>query len=295
MQQPSKNGLSLSRKVKIPILPSFHGKVTRRSLLLSLLPALSLSSCRKFRSDPKKITMRPRVFLEGAAPVPILDEYDVRLIQLGTIANIMTEEPNDRMFALWFSFDRRSAMTLQKKPFATLAKSCIWSLAERSWGFIPSKEESPTEFFPLCSPQTCRKTRSTCTMNSAPRSFTFGPSSSRRKARYAIFPISQPHSLSSIPPRLPAPLRGKPRLSSFLAHAQPRLCQGNGLLRLPPENGSRQVVFLRGIRMRAQPWIQIPRRTRPLPRKKGLPRPRRRQRILCDGRGRSPPQRYLRI
>ena len=140
MQQPSKNGLSLSRKVKIPILPSFHGKVTRRSLLLSLLPALSLSSCRKFRSDPKKITMRPRVFLEGAAPVPILDEYDVRLIQLGTIANIMTEEPNDRMFALWFSFDRRSAMTLQKKPFQHWKKAPFGHCGEIV-GFIPSKED----------------------------------------------------------------------------------------------------------------------------------------------------------
>ncbi len=122
MQQTSNNGLSLPRKTKIPIAPPFLGKVTRRNLLLSLLPALALSSCRKFRSDPEKITMRPRIFLEGAAPIPILDEYDVRLIQLGTIANIMTEEPNDRMFALWLSFDRRSAMTLQKETVRNIGK-----------------------------------------------------------------------------------------------------------------------------------------------------------------------------
>ena len=122
MQQPSKHGLSHSRKTKIPFSYPFLAKVTRRNLLLSLLPALSLSSCRKFRSDPEKITMRPRIFLEGAAPIPILDEYDVRLVQLGTIANIMTEEPTDRMFALWFSFDRRSAMTLQKETASNVGK-----------------------------------------------------------------------------------------------------------------------------------------------------------------------------
>ena len=99
----------------------FFAKVTRRNLLLSFLPALFLSSCRK-RHDPSKITMRPRIFLEGAAPIPLFDEYDFMQVQLGTIANIMTENPNDRMFALWFSFDRRSAMNLQKETVRNVGK-----------------------------------------------------------------------------------------------------------------------------------------------------------------------------
>ena len=34
-----------------------------------------------------------------------------------------------------------------------------------------------------------------------------------------------------------SPLRENPRFSSLLAHTQPRLCQGHGLLRLPPKTG----------------------------------------------------------
>ena len=121
MQQPSKNGLSHPLKTKNSISYPFFAKVTRRNLFLSFLPALFLSSCRN-RHDPSKITMRPRIFLEGAAPVPLFDEYDFIKVQLGTIANIMTENPNDRMFALWFSFDRRSAMDLQKETVRNIGK-----------------------------------------------------------------------------------------------------------------------------------------------------------------------------
>jgi len=121
MQQPSKNGLSHLLETKNTNSYPFFAKVTRRNLLLSFLPALFLSSCRK-RHDPSKITMRPRIFLEGAAPIPLFDEYDFMQVQLGTIANIMTENPNDRMFALWFSFDRRSAMNLQKETVRNVGK-----------------------------------------------------------------------------------------------------------------------------------------------------------------------------
>ena len=115
MQQPSKHGLSHPLKSKNSFSYPFFAKVTRRNLFISFLPALFFSSCRKFRHDPAKITMRPRIFLEGAAPIPLFDEYDFRQVQLGTIANIMSENPKDRMFALWFSFDRRSTMNLQKE------------------------------------------------------------------------------------------------------------------------------------------------------------------------------------
>ena len=82
---------------------------------LLFLIMICFSGCRKNRSDPSKITMRPRVFVENASPVPIIDEYDFTGVQIGTIDNIFTEEPDDRSYALWFSLDRRSAITLQKE------------------------------------------------------------------------------------------------------------------------------------------------------------------------------------
>ena len=111
MQQPSKRGP----------FNSYFEKRTIISLLFFILPLLFLSSCRK-KHDPEKITMRPRIFLEGAAPVPLFDEYDLMQVQLGTVDNIMTENPNDRMFALWFSFDRRGAMDLQKETVRNVGK-----------------------------------------------------------------------------------------------------------------------------------------------------------------------------
>ena len=97
------------------------GLTSRRTVLTSL-SGLFLGSCRKNRSDPKKITMRPRVFLEGAAPIPILDEYDFTNVQIGTVDNILTDNPDDRRFALWFSLDRRSATTLQKETIRNIGK-----------------------------------------------------------------------------------------------------------------------------------------------------------------------------
>jgi hypothetical protein len=122
MQPSSKTKPDSPPKSRNSLSYPLFSKVTRRNVLISFFPALFFSGCRKFRSDPKKITMRPRIFLEGAAPIPILDEYDIRLVQLGTISNIMTDDPTDRMFALWLSFDRRSAMTVQKETASNVGR-----------------------------------------------------------------------------------------------------------------------------------------------------------------------------
>ena len=37
--------------------------------------------------------MRPRVFVENASPVPIIDEYDFTGVQIGTIDNILLMNP----------------------------------------------------------------------------------------------------------------------------------------------------------------------------------------------------------
>ena len=83
--------------------------------ILFLFTLIYSTGCRSQRSDPDKITMRPRVFVENSAPVPIIDEYDFNGVQIGTIDNIFTEDPSDRIFALWFTLDRRSSINLQKE------------------------------------------------------------------------------------------------------------------------------------------------------------------------------------
>jgi len=80
------------------------------------------SSCNRNKADPTKITIRPRVFIEGAAPVPILDEYDFTGVQLGTFADVFSEDGDGRIFALWLSTDRRSAITLQKETSRHLGR-----------------------------------------------------------------------------------------------------------------------------------------------------------------------------
>ena len=95
--------------------------LSRRSFY-SFLPFFILGACRKSRSDPSKITTRPRVFLEGAAPIPILDEYDFSSLRIGTVDNILSDDPLDRRFALWFGLDRRSAIELQKETIRNIGR-----------------------------------------------------------------------------------------------------------------------------------------------------------------------------
>ena len=89
---------------------------------MSILSFSVLGSCRKSRSDPKKITMRPRVFLEGSAPIPILDEYDFTNLRIGSVDNILSDDPLDRRYALWFGLDRRSAIDLQKETIRNIGR-----------------------------------------------------------------------------------------------------------------------------------------------------------------------------
>ena len=66
--------------------------------------------------------MRPRVFLEGSAPIPILDEYDFTSLRIGSVDNILSDDPLDRRFALWFGLDRRSATSLQQETIRNIGK-----------------------------------------------------------------------------------------------------------------------------------------------------------------------------
>jgi len=97
---------------------SFRGFICCALVIGLTLP----TSCNRNKADPTKITIRPRVFIEGAAPVPILDEYDFTSVQLGTFADVFSEDGDGRIFALWLSTDRRSAITLQKETTRHLGR-----------------------------------------------------------------------------------------------------------------------------------------------------------------------------
>ncbi|MDG1138761.1 MAG: hypothetical protein P8N49_04505 [Opitutales bacterium] len=59
--------------------------------------------------------MRPKIFLEGASPIPLFDEYDIRTAQIGTVENIFSKDENDRVYTIWLTLDRRSSFYLQKE------------------------------------------------------------------------------------------------------------------------------------------------------------------------------------
>lgn len=128
--------------------PLYSNLISRRNLLISFFFPF-LPSCRKGRSDPKKITMRPRVFLEGAAPIPILDEYDFTNVQIGTVDNILTDNPNDRKFALWFSLDRRSATTLQKETIRNIGKRLHLVVGGQTIGVHPIEKSISNGVLPF--------------------------------------------------------------------------------------------------------------------------------------------------
>ena len=97
--------------------------------------------------------MRPRVFLEGAAPVPILDEYDIKGVQLGTIANILTPDTTDRTFTLWFAhWTDEAAMTLQKETVANIGKNLQLIISGKLAGIHPIEKGISNGMLPFILP-----------------------------------------------------------------------------------------------------------------------------------------------
>ena len=111
---------------------------TKRRVFLGALPFFfTLPSCRKNKYDPKKITLRPRVYLEGSAPIPLFDEYDFTSVRIGTVDNIFSDNPEDRNYAIWFAFDRRSSMALQKETIRNMGKRFQLAIAGQIIGIHP--------------------------------------------------------------------------------------------------------------------------------------------------------------
>ncbi|MDC0368700.1 hypothetical protein OAN13_03305 [Opitutales bacterium] len=85
------------------------------SLICIQLVLLTQLGCSKNGYDSTKITHRPRIFVEGGAPIPIIDEYDIAGTKLGNFADIFSPEKEGRIYGIWIGLDRRAAMTLQRE------------------------------------------------------------------------------------------------------------------------------------------------------------------------------------
>lgn len=127
---------------------SFHFyKILLFAFVISLF-AFSVS-CKNKKSDPSKISVRPRVFIEGAAPVPILDEYDFTGVQLGTFADVFSENENGRIFALWLTTDRRAAITLQKETSRNLGRRLSLVVNGQAIAFHPVEKTITNGYIPF--------------------------------------------------------------------------------------------------------------------------------------------------
>ena len=85
------------------------------SLICILLILFTQLGCSRNGYDSTKITHRPRIFVEGGAPIPIIDEYDISGTKLGSFSDIFSPNKEGRIYGIWIGLDRRAAMTLQKE------------------------------------------------------------------------------------------------------------------------------------------------------------------------------------
>ncbi len=115
-------------------------------LLMTLFSALS---CSRNGYDPEKITHRPRIFLDGGSPVPILDEYDITGIKLGSFSDIFSNDPDKRIFGVWVGVDRRSAMTLQKETSRNIGRNLTFVVNGMVVAFHPIESTITNGFIPF--------------------------------------------------------------------------------------------------------------------------------------------------
>jgi hypothetical protein len=97
----------------------------------------ALGSCRRTRLENKQITMRPRFFLGDSPTVPVLLEFDVVGVKLGTVDNIFSTEPGDRSYALWFAFNRKASILLHTLSVKNSGQNLILGINGHQMGVHP--------------------------------------------------------------------------------------------------------------------------------------------------------------
>ena len=126
-------GMEMGAKVESGI------SVNRRKALsgLSIMTLALITSCREKRPDVGQITMRPRFVLEDQPTVPVLLEFDVIGVNLGTVDNIFSPEPEDRSYALWFAFNRKASILLHTISVKNSGKNLLLGINGQQMGVHP--------------------------------------------------------------------------------------------------------------------------------------------------------------
>tara|TARA_B100002019_G_scaffold292862_1_gene317480 strand:- start:6231 stop:6812 length:582 start_codon:yes stop_codon:yes gene_type:complete len=117
-------------------------------LFLIGLAALT-TSCSRNGYDPDKISHRPRIFLDGGAPIPIIDEYDIAGTQLGSFTDIFSPDQKDRIYGVWIGLDRRAAMTLQKETAKHIGRNLNLVVNGTVIGIHPIESTITNGFIPF--------------------------------------------------------------------------------------------------------------------------------------------------
>lgn len=127
------SGMNMGAKVENGI------SVNRRKALsgLSVMTLAVITSCREKRPDVGQITMRPRFVLEDQPTVPVLLEFDVIGVNLGTVDNIFSPEPEDRSYALWFAFNRKASILLHTISVKNSGKNLLLGINGQQMGVHP--------------------------------------------------------------------------------------------------------------------------------------------------------------
>ncbi len=109
-----------------------HAMAICSGLILS-----ALGSCRSSRLENKQITMRSRFFLDDSPTVPVLLEFDVVGVKLGTVDNIFSAKPEERSYALWFALNRKSSILLHTLSVKNVGKNFILKINGQQMGVHP--------------------------------------------------------------------------------------------------------------------------------------------------------------
>jgi hypothetical protein len=118
------------------------------SIFFILMVSASLS-CSRNGYDPSKITHRPRIFLDGGAPIPIVDEYDIAGTQLCSFSDIFSPDKTGRIYGVWVGLDRRAGMTMQKETAKHIGRNLNLVVNGRVIGFHPIESTITNGFVPF--------------------------------------------------------------------------------------------------------------------------------------------------
>ena len=114
-----------------------------------ILILLFILGCSKNRYNPEQISYRPRIFVDGTAPIPIIDEYDIAGTQLGSFADIFSPNQEGRIYGVWIGLDRRAAMTLQKETANHIGRNLNLVVNGTVVGFHPIESTITNGFIPF--------------------------------------------------------------------------------------------------------------------------------------------------